>query len=485
MHLIIIIAFAALLWFNSTTPMNLLKLSPWTSLVVVLVQVAVLVTVSLVTTRRTIRVLREHPADPNEAQHVHHVYSIVLHVLVLGFFLSSLILTGWPQFVNDTLELKGVVGLADALVLTPFILSILLMWIVQYPADRAIRELAINPRIAGAHPVHPVWTLGQYLGFNLRHQLLTVALPMMFIIIADDLRDVYKDQLRATTGLFWMPDALLGLVICAVFLFAPVILRYTWTTRPLPKGELREALERLAQRLQLKYSQILVWHSRGMVVNAAVMGLVGPVRYVLITDGLLESMTDRQIAAVFGHEAGHIKHWHIPYFILFATLTMLIAGGLMLLLYAFAGDLLSVQHVQLIVGAAVVALWAFAFGWLSHQFEYQADMAGALSISDESSEQSTQDERLISRYAAEEFGQALKRVAVLNGIPTEDRGWRHPSINDRVEFLKQASEDPRHRRRFMHRLRLAKVVLIGGTLVGLAIAAYVYRYQLLPAGWLN
>ena len=55
-----------------------------------------------------------------------------------------------------------------------------------------------------------------------------------------------------------------------------------------------------------------------MIVNAAVMGIVAPLRYVLITDAMIEQMDDTKIEAVFGHEAGHVKHHHIPCFLLFA-----------------------------------------------------------------------------------------------------------------------------------------------------------------------
>src|SRR5690606_775026 len=92
-------------------------------------------------------------------------------------------------------------------------------------------------------------------------------------------------------------------------------------------GELRERLEDLCRRIGLTYRRILIWESDGMVVNAAVMGLLRPVRYMLLSDGLLEMMDDRKIEAVFGHEAGHVKNRHIQYYLLVAVLSMLLVGG--------------------------------------------------------------------------------------------------------------------------------------------------------------
>jgi len=223
------------------------------------------------------------------------------------------------------------------------------------------------------------------------------------------------------------------------------------------------------------------------------------VRYVLISDGLLESLNDKHIEAVFGHEAGHINSWHIPFFILFATLTMLIAGGLVEVLRFVARHFefawLSFDSIQIIVGLAVVGIWGVAFGWLSYYFEHQADMAGADSITPGPeqcskpclmhSEGGHVGSRVLCATAADEFAMALKRVAALNGIPEDEKGWRHPSIRDRVNLLTDMSRDPSAGRRFLGLIQIVKGVLIVGTLIGLATGAWLYWGLLLPASWFD
>ncbi len=91
--------------------------------------------------------------------------------------------------------------------------------------------------------------------------------------------------------------------------------------------------------------------------------------------------------------------------------------------------------------------------------------------------------RVLCATAADEFAMALKRVAALNGIPVDEKGWRHPSIKDRVKLLSDMSQDPSATRRFLGTVQAVKGVLIGGTLIGLATGAWLYWDRLWPASW--
>ena len=90
-------------------------------------------------------------------------------------------------------------------------------------------------------------------------------------------------------------------------------------------------------RRSVSSGDLLVWRSDGMMINAAVMGLLAPVRYVLLSDGLLATMNVSQIEAVFGHEAGHVRHRHIQHFLLFALAGWFLVVGLMELLVRTVG----------------------------------------------------------------------------------------------------------------------------------------------------
>src|SRR5262249_44127193 len=130
-----------------------------------------------------------------------------------------------------------------------------------------------------------------------------------------------------------------------VLLLSPVILRYVWSTQRLPDGPLRERFSRTCQRIGLRYREILLWRTHGLAVNAAVMGFIPSLRYILVSDALLQTMTDEEIEAVFGHEAGHVQHWHLHFFALFALLSSYVAGTVLFLL-GFTYELHSPDHIR-------------------------------------------------------------------------------------------------------------------------------------------
>ena len=64
-------------------------------------------------------------------------------------------------------------------------------------------------------------------------------------------------------------------------------------------GVVRDRLESLGERIGLRFRDILLWKSGGVMVNAAVMGIFAPVRYVLLSDALLSGMTPEQVDRIF------------------------------------------------------------------------------------------------------------------------------------------------------------------------------------------
>ena len=66
-----------------------------------------------------------------------------------------------------------------------------------------------------------------------------------------------------------------------------------------------------------RFTDVLVWDTGQMMVNACVTGILPGFRYVLLSDALLESLSPLETAAVFGHEIGHVAHRHFLYFAFF------------------------------------------------------------------------------------------------------------------------------------------------------------------------
>jgi len=447
---------------------------------------------------RLVKVKLEHePAWlPSAQRRLARANTVIRGVVLVGLG-ASVYLTDWANLVRSWGLAKRIWGLDELVILAPFFAAIVASWMALYPADRAVRQVALELRLWASVPARPVWGLRSYLSFMLRQHVLIIAVPMALIMVANDFVHVYAQQIRGVArGVLWADQAVLVAIAGLVFLAAPVMLRYIWHTRVLPAGELRDRLERLCARIGLRYRRILIWESDGMVTNAAVMGLFSPVRYILLSDGLLEMMDDEKIEAVFGHEAGHIKHRHIQFYLLFAVLSMLIVGGIMELvmwaMHCWPGVFSHVPDVQgylqVAAMALIVVIWVLGFGAVSRRFEWQADLFGARSVTPPADAcdqpcfvhgtaldpEPGRRIRPICSTAARRFAEALHRIAVLNGIPLEARSWRHSSIANRVQLLKQYGYDPAAVARLERSVLVIKVLLLVGLVVGLAIAVWLY-----------
>lgn len=500
MQFVVLVAFALVFMPVGTPPWPVITR---TSLVIAVVagQAAVITVWALWATRRVLRELDRNPDHPGYAQTLHARDGSILGGLLLAGLVAGMWGTNWPAVVRSEWRLERIYGLDEFVILLPSLVSLLLAWTALFPADRAIRQLMMEQSLWDGRPARAAWNLRAYLVFLVRHQLLLVALPMMLIVIANDLAQEHVRALRRATRLFWADQAVVAAVAGVILFFSPVLLRYIWHTSTLPKGTLRDRLRVISERLGLRYRDILIWHSQGMVVNAAVMGVLPPVRYVLLSDGLLENLDDESIEAVFGHEAGHVRHLHIPFYLLFAIVSMLIVGGVHLLL--FARPWLDRSYATPVTVAMIVAVWGLGFGWVSRRFERQADLFGARAISpdaggcvlpcrvhharaeDPSSTagEGTGSTRGTASMAAAgalcatgaaAFGNALRRVARLNGIPEEGRSWRHSSIAGRIRFLEELAEDPGRIRRFGRVIAWTKAVLAAGTIIGLPLAVWLF-----------
>jgi STE24 endopeptidase len=314
-------------------------------------------------------------------------------------------------------------------------------------------------------------------------------------------------------------DPLLGAAAAIVAVVTPVILRYVWVTRPLAAGALRDRLERLTQKLRIRCRDILVWETDGMVVNAAVVGVVPPLRYVLLSDALLERMDEARIEAVFGHESGHVKRHHITYILLFSLIS-----GCLLTVFSQRTHGLNPTLFQWLIAAAGVLLllkWGLLFTWISWQFERQADIFGAraLTLSGLPCDAPCQvhrpesistgadtvngvecaglhtppalamnmlpDVRIRARpssaadpicfTAASVFADTLHDVAKLNGVSPDAGSWRHPSISARSRSLQKLALDPAAAARFERRVTLIKVSILLAAALSALWAVYELR----------
>jgi len=350
---------------------------------------------------------------------------------------AGLLACGYVDWIGNTLGLTAFPLLGLWVAVLPFAVALLISWAIGYRVHMAIRQCVIDRQPPTETPL-AVWTRGQYVRFQLRTHLLFVAIPLSLIVLVGDVLDLYVRPMLAEPTATWVLAGGTVAAAGAVFLTAPLLIVLIWRTDPLPPGPLRDQLESLCRRLKLRYRRILIWRSYGVLANAGVMGLIAPVRYILLSDALLERSDRRHVLAVFAHEAAHVVGHHIFYAGLFAVSAALLAGaGATGLADVLGWDYRLAEAATL---PWLIAAWVAGFGWLSRRFERQCDVVGAWVLSKDGAvngdpiDVDWTDPR-ISTAGAATFASALERVATLNGTPLHQPNWRHGSIAWRVHHL--------------------------------------------------
>jgi STE24 endopeptidase len=403
----------------------------------------------------------------------------VFRMAVPIWFLTGVHLMGWGDLVSTALWQIGLTpGRYDTpgLVLgcLPAFLAWMGLWWAQYPADLCFREQGLLAQLDAGFPIHQPPTLASYFRVHLRLQLFFTIVPIMALV---SLRDLISLGLRPL-GLDEEKSVVIQLGVslvtaALVLLFAPVILKRVLHTESMPPGPLRDRLESICRRHRVRYRDVLLWRTDFNMGNAAVMGLIPQVRYILMSDLLLETMTDEQIEAVFAHEVGHVIHRHMLWFAVFFGTTLL---GLVAL-SGPVGDYfdrwlgaVAVSNAVDVTGGLAGAMGVFTlFLFLSRRFERQADVFAARNL--ELATPATDSP--VSEHGATLFASALEQVARINCIPVTAWSWCHGSIAHRMEYLHELSEHPDRTAkfdRFMMRLYGCLVVALLGSGVGAIVA---------------
>jgi Zn-dependent protease with chaperone function len=403
--------------------------------------------------------------------------SIARYVIV-GWFAVGMFVLHWPAAVEAMLGrvARWPVDSPGALLGT---LPALAAWIgliaVQYPIDHAMREQNFPAELGDDFPIHAPPTVWSYLSANMRLEVLFTAVPVAMILVLRDLGSLAMygsgKFVPGSSSEQWA-DAIISLASAGtVFLLAPVILRYVLQTRPLADSPLRQRLEAMCESAGLGYREILLWHTDNHMGNAAVMGVLPVVRYILLSDLLLETMSDRQIEAVFAHELGHVAHKHLTWSGVFVVIFLLAGVGPA----KWIGDISS-AHLPgwvadiVLPGIGLIGGLLLLFGVLSRFFERQADVYAARTMEAINQPPAERPPEYppgshVGKYGATIFGSALYRVAVINHIPIASRTLTHGSISDRIEYLRVLSADPARTKQFDRFMVWVYLALIAGLVI--------------------
>jgi STE24 endopeptidase len=400
----------------------------------------------------------------------------IIEFSTLGVYAGILYGADWPIVVRSGFGLGNAILVDDLLILLPFFLAQILGWWGIYAAERALRP-------AGAHGSARVANLGRFLTLKLR-QSLGLVLPAVLVFSLG--QDLIRRQWPHWADSPWAPMAGMAAMGMLVLMLSPLFVRLAWPTHPLPPGPLRDRLEHLSKRFGFRCTDILVWDTGHVLVNAGVTGALPWFRYVLLTDALIENLNPLEVAAVFGHEIGHIAHRHLSSLGFFfvgslGVMSLLepafnapwIAGPSLLLPAGWSGPIV-VSILQAVAVMLFLSLYfLLIFGHVSRRFERQADVFGCRTVScgqvacpphadPDSPHSSISATGPLCPVGIRIFANALANVASLNGMEPGARSWRHGSIRRRIAFLESLEGRPEVERRFqagVGRLRLALVLI--------------------------
>jgi STE24 endopeptidase len=408
----------------------------------------------------------------------------VLTVLSLAVYGWIIHYVGWSEMVRANWGLGDMVVIDDFVVFLPFLSIQFLVWWGLFYAERALQIRQ------GTHAAIP---LGRYMVLKARQSLgLILPVILLYVIRRDVLGRYFPgwDQHPLAEPL---EVAVLGTFILTV---SPLFIRLAWPTHSLPDGPLRRRLVRISKRVGFRFNDILVWDTGNTMVNACVTGVLPRFRYVLLTDALVEALTPYEIAAVFGHEVGHIAHRHLLYFGFFFMGSL----GLLTVLIEMVGmagpwieplarltpwtPAIVSEVVEAIVLLVALGLYFWlVFGQLSRRFERQADVFGSKVVSCDLADcppHHDQDhdlspapvlgkEPVLCPVGIRIFADALANVARTNGLDPAGRSWRHGSIATRIAFLEGLERRPDREGKFQRsvtRLRIGLgVVLVMGIML--------------------
>lgn len=408
------------------------------------------------------------------------------HLAAVLWYTVSVVVIGWAEAV------RGLIGdmiLVDEwAIIAPPIVVMLAGWWALGGIERRVREAMLY---RGLHEGRPLYSIPSRVGFawqSARHQLMPVLIPASLITAwsesvawagphAADWFGIHAPDapLHAGVAAAMAAAQLAGVVV--VFALMPAAIRLVWDTVPLTAGPLAELLADVCRRNAVRVARVLVWRTHGSLHNAAVMGVFAPLRYILVTDGLIESLRERELEAVASHEVGHVRERHL---IWLALSTMAAVGGFATALAlgaewlmpdaASGGTLQAGLAVASLIGGLVV------FGFVSRRFEWQADAFAAKDLSRAPRPLPdglpAQAADVVTGEAAAALIGALGEVAALNGLDPRTFTWRHGSIVERQLRLRALVGTP------LNSLPIDRIVrrlkLVTAAALALAVAHAVY-----------
>ena len=378
-------------------------------------------------------------------------------ILAIALFAVDIYGLNIASFLVDIQLFETIPTLEALLFLTIFVAYLTLVWSNAHDAYRHIyrseisRKAYVASNIAFSIPVLLPWLLLSGIAD------LILALPF----------DLPKRILSSPEG----EAAYFLFFLFFVTLIGPLIIQKFWRCHPLEAGFYRQRIEALCRRANLRYADILYWPIfGGRMITAGVMGLVSRFRYILVTDALLRILSPEEVDAVIAHEVGHIKKWHLMFYLFFLIGFTIIAFSTYNLIIYLIILSESIYHFIFMTGislpTAITGLhslaiilsfliyFRFIFGYFMRNFERQAD-AFVYSLFDSAVP-------LISTF---------RKIVAASGHSADKPNWHHFSIRQRVDFLKRCEEDRSYIQRHDRKVHIS-ILIYAMVMVMVGILGY-------------
>jgi Zn-dependent protease with chaperone function len=331
--------------------------------------------------------------------------TVFLHTV--GWALCSIASFLWLPWTSGLLGTSQDWSLiARPLTLLPAVASFSVSWFFWFDVESSLSSVSTQGGTVGIS----VQRKGQFdrLVYVFKQSTRFLAVPGLLLVgmvCWSDLVSLYmpghQDSVAGTLA------RCVPLIPMAVLL--PQVLRWTMTSKSLPSGRLRDAVNRLCEETGTRMSDVMVWDTQLSMRNAAVTGLVPGLRYLFLSDRLIRDVPARRIELLVLHELGHVRHAHSLKLLLMSCLLGSLGSVSYLIGVASVGF-----YPAIVVSVASCWISAIGFGRLSRLYELQADLWAA-------------------RFSGDTT-EYLRSLADLGGRP--DRGgWLHPSFEKRCEFL--------------------------------------------------
>lgn len=400
--------------------------------------------------------LRASIPSKNIAIRYHRIQSR-LSIMALGALAIEVYVFGLKDFFqvlpgfDRSLTLSGIVGLAL------YLFHLMVIWFWAYPVYRHIFGTSLSRKSFIR------WHLAFHSG---------LLLPWLLIALVSDL----LEYLAAPN----MPQSELGQillfgVVFALFLcLAPGLVVRLWGCSPIPAAGLRLELDDFCRRHRFRIGNFLLWPLfGGELLTAAVMGVLPRIRYILITQGLLDLLAVDELKAVVAHEMGHVRRYHAFFFLLlficYAILAYAYLDPLLLFImknptvlrWALAAQeshhaLYSILN-SLPIILAMVLYFRYLFGYFLRNSERQADLYALCLIGHPFT--------LVS---------SLQKIAIQSGSTEDLPSWHHFSIRQRIQCLLRCHENPSLIRRHNRKLYGSALVFL---IIFAGLAGVGFRFQ--------